>query len=261
MNFFDKRFFLKYLPEWSEVLGTVHSHVVTVLDKVFLWFALWAFLPVFLYVVSLRIQSLISTMFLEILLFIVFLKIIYDIFDWYLDAWIITKDGIYDLHRKLLKIDISSIKYESIEWVEIEQFWIWDKIWKKWDIVLHQMGHDEFRKVNAENPFKSAEILEWFIHHEEHQEEKKDRFELILETLWGIVEEYLEKKGIREKIDKEENDYLEWVDDFIDLRTEEEKEKHKKRYEKKEEKKWHWHENHNSWSHWWNDNHWHWWHH
>lgn len=251
MNFFDKRFFLKYLPEWSEVLWTVHSHIVTVLDKVFLWFMLWAFLPTFLYVVSFRIQSLIPTMFLEILLFIVFIKIMYDIFDWYLDAWIITKDGIYDLHRKLLKIDISSIKFESIEWVEIEQFWIWDKIWRKWDIILHQMWHDEFRKVNAETPFKVAEILESFIHHTDHNEEKKDRFELILNTLWGIVEEYLEKKWIREKIDKEENDYLEGIDDFIDLRTSEEKEKHKKKFEKKEEKKW-WH---------WHDSHWHWGHH
>jgi hypothetical protein len=267
MNAFDKRFFLKYLPEWSEVLGTVHSHVVTVLDKVFLWFSLWAFIPTFIYVLSYRIQDYIPFIFLEALLFWVFIKIMYDIFDWYLDVWIITEDGIYDLHRKLLKIDMTSIKFESIEGVEIEQFWIWDKIWRKWDLILHQLWHSEFRKINADNPFKAAEMLEWFLHHEEeHEEEKKDRFELILETLWGIVEEYLDRKGIREKIDNEEEDYLEWIEESnhsIDLRTPKEKEKHIKKFQKKEEKKW-WHGESHSSKHGWehhDTSHWHWWHH
>lgn len=165
----------------------------------------------------------------------------YDIFDWYLDVWIVTKEWIFDLHRKLLKIELTSIKFESVEWVEIEQFWIWDKIWRKWDLVIHQLWHSEIRKVNADNPFKAAEILEGFLHHEEeHHEEKKDRFELIMETLWAVVEDYLERKGLKEKIDQEEEDYLHEIDNYIDLRGEKEKESHKKKYEKKEEKKW-WH--------------------
>ena len=156
---------------------------------------------------------------------------------------------------------MTSIKFESIEGIEIEQYGIWDKIWKKWDLILHQIWNSETRKVNATFPFKSAEILEEFIHgHEEHPEEKKDRFELILNALGGIVEDYLERKWIREKVDDEDElIWLELWEDIIDLRNETEKERIKEKLKKREDRNkekshgWdhgkHWQDHHDS--HWW----------
>ena len=52
---------------------------------------------------------------MEILLFLVFLKIIYELFNWYNDVWIITDHAVYDLEWSLLKTNVESIHHENIE--------------------------------------------------------------------------------------------------------------------------------------------------
>jgi hypothetical protein len=68
-----------------------------------------------MYYVSGRFQQLISFNYLEIYLILVYIKIIYDVFDWYNDAWIITEKNVIDLKWALLYIRVNSVDYESIE--------------------------------------------------------------------------------------------------------------------------------------------------
>jgi hypothetical protein len=53
--------------------------------------------------------------FFEIFFFIVFIKIIYDIFDWYNDAWVVTQSGVISVSWGLFDAKTLSIKYENIE--------------------------------------------------------------------------------------------------------------------------------------------------
>ena len=65
--------------------------------------ALFAVLPSVFYYYSISIQKIVPFYALEILLIIVFIKTIYDIFDWYNDVWIITDCSVIWLERSLLK--------------------------------------------------------------------------------------------------------------------------------------------------------------
>ncbi|NCO31706.1 hypothetical protein GW891_02645 [bacterium] len=52
---------------------------------------------------------------LEIYLFIIYVKIIYDIFNWYNDVWLITNQSIVWVERSFLKVHSDSVNYENIE--------------------------------------------------------------------------------------------------------------------------------------------------
>jgi hypothetical protein len=68
-----------------------------------------------MYYESGRFQELIPFSYFEIYLILVYLKVIYDVFDWYNDAWIITERNVIDLKWALLYIRVNSVDYESIE--------------------------------------------------------------------------------------------------------------------------------------------------
>jgi hypothetical protein len=44
-----------------------------------------------------------------------FIKIIYNVFDWYNDVWILTEDGVTELDWKLFSNNTVSVRYKSIE--------------------------------------------------------------------------------------------------------------------------------------------------
>ncbi len=51
----------------------------------------------------------------EIYLLLIFSKLIYDIFNWYNDVWIITDSGVVDLDWALFSTDMTTVKFENIE--------------------------------------------------------------------------------------------------------------------------------------------------
>ncbi len=158
-------------------------------------------------------------MYLEIFLFLIFCKIVYELFNWYRDVWIITDHGVYDLEWSLLKTNVESIHFENIEWVEIDKHRIWDNIFNKWDIIIHKFWEQELAIHNAHSPYKSVDILESFIHPVE-EDENTDKFDMIMDTLWGVVTEYLEKHG-REYTEKriQDNDDGPYYDDRYTIDT------------------------------------------
>ena len=130
MNKFESSFFEKYIPEWQIMHWVIHTHFIQIFGSIFLWLSMWAILPSFIYFYSEAIKDLIPFYFLEWFLIIIFFKIIYDIFDWYNDVWIITNSWIIQLERSLLKTNIISVEYEKMEWMEVEQNWIMNKLLK-----------------------------------------------------------------------------------------------------------------------------------
>jgi len=86
-----------------------------ILDKLILWLSFGAIIPSFLYYQSDAFKELVPFFFLEIYLIIAFIKIVYEIFNWYNDVWIITNESVIDLDWALFKTDAKSVKYENIE--------------------------------------------------------------------------------------------------------------------------------------------------
>jgi len=197
------KFYQKHVPEGQTIRAIIHQHWLSVMDSFILWISFWAILPSFLYFQSGRFQEIIPFYVMEIFLFLVFLKIFYELFNWYYDVWILTDDAVYDLEWSLFKTNVESIHYENIEWVEIDKHRIWDNIFNKWDIIIHKFWEEELAIYNAYAPYKAVDLLEEYIHPPEDNSEV-DNFDMIMDTLWGVVHEYLERNG-REYTGKKEN--------------------------------------------------------
>ncbi len=222
MNTFDKRFFQKYTPEWQDIRGIVHQHPIDVLWRVFLWLWLGALLPSFLYYYSISIKDLIPFYLLEWFLIIIYIKIIYDIFDWYNDVWIITNDWVIDLDRSIFKAKMQTISYDNIEWLEVEENWIIDKVLKKWDLIIHKIWADAFVIYDAVQPYKALNLIER-VKHEIDEEGLmwQDKFDVIMDALWWVVENYLDNKWMTNKKIDDEDELIEQYqdnEDTIDLR-------------------------------------------
>ncbi len=202
MNNFEKTFFKKYISEWLTVKWVIHEHWIKILDKLLLRLGLFTFVPSFLMYNSIFFQENIIFMYFEIYLFIIYLKLIYDIFNWYNDVWIITEEWVTDLDWSLLKVSSISVKYENIEWIWVEQDWFWDKILNKWDVVIHKIWDDEFRLVDAKVPYAALneiEAISWALKKEaaaKKAQAEKTKFELILEALGQVVEKHLEDEWL-----------------------------------------------------------------
>lgn len=209
-------FYQKHIPEWQEIKAVIHQHWLTVMDSFILWLTFWALIPSFLYYQSERFRDLIPFYAMEWLLFLVFLKIVYELFNWYYDVFILSDDAIYSLEWSLLKTRVESIHYENIEWVEIDKHRIWDNIFNKGDIIIHKFWEEELAIYNAYAPYKSVDIIEELIHPSE-DEEDTDKFDMIMDTLWGVVTDYLERNGLEHS--KKKEDYQDEWPDYDDRYT------------------------------------------
>ena len=195
MNSFDYKFFEKYTPEWQEMKHIVHQHWINIIWKLFFWLFLFVLIPVFIYYYSFRVKDLIQFMYFEIYLFIIYIKIIYDIFDWYNDVWIITDSWVVDLDWSIFKTKMSTIDFNNIEWMEVEQNWFVDKLLKKWDLIIHKIWDDSFVLPDCLSPYDALNQVEHIKHHHyEEEEPETDRFDMVMDTLWWVVENYLKRE-------------------------------------------------------------------
>jgi hypothetical protein len=216
MNSYDIIFFTKYLSEGTEMKAIIHRHIIVVLNKIILNYFFWAILPAFLYYYSDVFKVYVPFFVLEIFLIFMFFKWLYDIFNWYNDVWIVTDDWVVDFKWKLFSIDSTSIKYESIEWIELIQNWIIDTFLGKWDLEIHKVWWEEFYLDNVSVPYEAIEEIEnnakWHHHdeHEEHEEHEdfKENYEIIVKALSWVVEDYLVKSWYKKDDSKEKKEIV-----------------------------------------------------
>lgn len=214
MNSYDKHFFKKYVNEWNEIVDIAHQHIIIILSKIFINFVIYVSIPTFLYYSSDKLKSLIPFFGFEIYLILMFIKICYDILDWYNDVWIITKDWLVDLDWSLFNTTTQTLKYDNIEWIEIIQDWFIDTILWKWEIIANKIWWEWFVLVNAAKIYQISEKIDnaskdvlweeieddefWDeenndFHHNNHNynEEKLDK---LIEVLSWVIEWQMWKK-------------------------------------------------------------------
>ncbi|MDD2907426.1 MAG: hypothetical protein PHH98_02175 [Candidatus Gracilibacteria bacterium] len=220
MNKFDQIFFSKYVPEGQELVAIIHTHPITILLGLLVKLTLLVILPSLFYYYSISLQTIVPFFALEIYLFIIYIKIIYDIFDWYNDVWLITNHAIVWVERSIFKSKSDSINFDNVEGVGVEQSGIIDKILSKGDLVVNKIGDEEFVLKNAINPYKAVDIIE-NISHDDSEEIESEKFDIIMDALSGVVGNYLEKGKEKSKKQQELEEKIKIIEEkagTIDLR-------------------------------------------
>ncbi|MBB1564550.1 hypothetical protein HG430_000725 [Candidatus Gracilibacteria bacterium] len=205
MNKFDSDFFKKYVPEGQELLHIIHIHPIVILQNLIVELALLLALPIYFYYSSSTIHDKIPFWRFEIYLFLLFSKIIYDIFNWYNDVWIITNSAVVALDWSMLKSKTESVNFENIEGLGVDENGLMDKLLKKGGLVIHKIGEEEFLLEDCINPYKAIDIIEQASSGTpEENNITEERFNMILEALSGVVGDHEKEKFSKSYKDKKD---------------------------------------------------------
>ncbi len=201
MNQFDDLYFAKYVKEGDELLFVCHRHPILVIDSILLWCFFGVILPLFFYLQNtFSIAEILPIAYFELYLASIYLCLIYVVFDWYNDVWLITNRGVIDVDWKYFTGDIQYIDYHSIHGIEIKSDSLFDAILGKGDIHVHlEAEQEEFGLTDAVNPQGIVEYIQAVIdelrdHGDHHEIDDRKPFELLLDTLTDMVREHLEKR-------------------------------------------------------------------
>lgn len=129
---------------------------------------------------------------------IVYIKFMISFLDIYLDWIILTHNGIIIFRWDwLLKYRTESIEREALESVSMNQNWILDIMFNKWDIKINRIDHTYiFNEIP--NPAKQVKIIlqtrDDVASDQDEEEEKVDKFDMLVDMLWDVLSDYAKKK-------------------------------------------------------------------
>lgn len=214
MNKFDELFFSKYVPEGAEVLFVCHRHVTLVIDRIFLILFFAVFLVSFFFFNdTFSLRSLVPFPYFEGYLVAVYLYLLYCVFDWYNDVWIVTDEGVIDLDWNVFAGNVTYVPYHSVHGVEIRRDSVFDSLLGKGDIVilLAEDRGEDFGLLEAADPEAIADFIQEEIEKAKKARDKhaaapqedtgpddREPFQILLDTLTEMVKDHLERKGPRE---------------------------------------------------------------
>ncbi len=113
MNQFDDIYFSRYISDEDELLFVCHRHPILIIDNILLWCFFGGILPVFFYLQNtFGIGDILPVAYFELFLVSIYLVILYQVFDWYNDVWLITNRGIIDVDWKYFTGDVQYLNYE-----------------------------------------------------------------------------------------------------------------------------------------------------
>lgn len=132
---------------------------------------------------------------------IALIKFCIDFFDVYLDSIVLVDTWvILYLWEWLLEYKTERFDRDKIESIWFNQKWLWDKLFMKWDIMIRLEHWVEFPFENVTNPKKQADkILQYkwrfvsSITPQETAENENKKFDVLVEALWEVVKDYIDK--------------------------------------------------------------------
>ncbi len=142
MNKFDRYFFSKYAPEGEEISHVFHRHPLAIADDVAVWLFFGALLPTLFYVHdSFGLASLVPLPYFEGFLALVWAGLMWRVFDWHNDVWILTDKSIVDLDWTPTKQQTSTMALEHVEGVESRETTLADNLLGRGDVEIHSIGN------------------------------------------------------------------------------------------------------------------------
>jgi len=147
VNKFEQTFFSQYVAQEDELKGVYHRHVFVVLFDILVWMFVGALLPAWLY--SLMFLGDKQVLWFDVpfwllstYLFIIWAVLMYKLFDWYNDVWIVTKRGVVDLVWSPLVKNTTFTEYSDITGIEANESNWFDSFFKMGDLIVHKIGAD-----------------------------------------------------------------------------------------------------------------------
>lgn len=136
---------------------------------------------------------------------VILIKYCIDFLNLYLDALTFTKRGITLFNwENVLKHKMDEFERKHIQVVSSEQNTIIDKIFNRGDMHFALTNNFEFPFTKIKNPQKTIRTIYLYkdkftsqqnYHQQQEQDEhQKEKFNMLVETLWEVVSEYMEKK-------------------------------------------------------------------
>lgn len=199
ISYFDEIFFSNYIKEEDEVLDVCHKHIVTIIDTIVLWMIFWAIIPSFFFFHdSFSLRDYVPFMYFEIYLFLIYIILLYKIFDWYNDTWIITDKWIIDLDWTFMQNKIVYIDYSDVKWIELQQENMLDWLLWKWKIQIHSVWWGTFVLEDAKNPWSIVSYIHSILEEAEKWKKEKEKTinEKLLSTLKSVIKEHLDKNWL-----------------------------------------------------------------
>lgn len=213
MNYFDQVFFEKYLREGEELFFVCHRHPILIVDRIVVTLFLGLALPTFFYSNnSFAIQSFIPFFYFELYAILLYFFLMYKIFDWYNDVWLITSIWIVDINWDIFARSIIYVDYHDIKGSAIQSHSFWDSIFHKGDVIVYTAGdEDDFILEWAEHPHDIADHIEEVVHDMAEHKKNKDKapLELLLYTLTEVVRDHLDGNHQATKEEKSQEEYEE----------------------------------------------------
>lgn len=141
MNPFDTIFFSKYVHDSDELLFVCHRHIVMIVDDILVYLFFGLLLPGFVYYLDMfSVQSIIPFLYFEGYIVALYLFLIYRIFDWYNDVWLITDKGVIDIDWNIFARNVSYIEFAEMKEIEIHTGSFLDSLIDKADLIIHVGG-------------------------------------------------------------------------------------------------------------------------
>lgn len=144
MNYFDQVFFGKYLREGEELFFVSHRHPLLIIDRILVTLFLGLAIPTFFYYNdSFQLQSLVPFLYFEAYAIFLYLFLVYKIFDWYNDVWIITDLGVIDVDWDVFTRHVIYIDYDDIRGSEVQTHSFLDSLFHKGDVSIYTENEED----------------------------------------------------------------------------------------------------------------------
>lgn len=188
-------FFHRNLEEDENILYIVHKHwflLVFHTLKTFFFgflipFALYYIFPVLFWIMIIWMS-------------IAFIRYIYHLFDWYLDAWLLTDKALIDvIWEGFFSRSAQRIEYKSVEQVSYSIKGFWQTIFRFGTVEIQQPG-GATSISNIEKPYKVAATIAEFQEKMKANSKFEDE-EALKDILSGMIKKHIERHGLQINIE------------------------------------------------------------
>lgn len=173
-------------------------YLLTWIQYCFLIFVLWL---LYVYAIRPMNQPFLQTLRAWIGIF-AYIKLMYDIFDEYLDTLIVTDKWLVHFRWDgLWKQKTDLLQWVSMESISHEQNSFFDSLVNKWDLTIKlEDTIVKFRDisspaVSSNTIIEYKEKILWRHNYlENEQDHEHGKYNILIEALWEVVNDYVEKK-------------------------------------------------------------------
>ena len=184
MNNFDNLFFRAYIGSDSEIKEVFHRHFFVILEDIIVWMFFGIVIPAFLYGQDIfLLRTSIPIYWAYGYMLVIYALIMYKLFDWYVDVWIMTESTIVDMKWKWFSSDTLYIPYGKVEGIEIRTRSWWAALLGMSDVVVKLAGDDSFTLESARRPTDIIGYLQSVGKKKKHAGDDREPFDILVDTL------------------------------------------------------------------------------